>query len=353
MRRAVVHAERGLGRTTPNPVVGCCVVTAEGVVVGDGAHERAGGPHAEVRALEEAGSLARGATLYCTLEPCVHTGRTGPCTERIIAAGIARVVAAIEDPDPRVCGRGFASLRAHGIEVTVGVECGQAERLNRAYLMSSREGRPWVILKAAMSADGCVAAAPGIRTLLTSGPAHRHAQVVRAQVDALAIGSETLLVDDPLLTVREVYRARPLMRVVFDRRLRTPTSARLLSTRETGPVIILTSADAATRSSDHRRALEAAGACVIPLDAPQVAQGLRALAALDVQSVLIEGGPSLHRAALEEDVVDEVHLYITSSVLGRRGVPWLEGRPAARVSSLTARALGRDVFLEGYVHRPH
>ena len=238
MRRALAHAARGLGRTTPNPVVGCCIVTPDGVVVGDGAHERAGGPHAEVRALEEAGSHARGATLYCTLEPCVHVGRTGPCTERIIAAGVARVVAALEDPDPRVSGRGFEALRAHGIDVTVGVESERSERLNRAYLMSSRQGRPWVILKAAMSADGCVAAGPGMRTPITSGPAHRHAQLVRAQVDAVAIGSETLLVDEPLLTVREVYRARPLTRVVFDRRLRTPPSARLLSTGEAGPIMI-------------------------------------------------------------------------------------------------------------------
>lgn len=353
MRRAVLHAERGLGRTTPNPVVGCCVVTPEGVVVGDGAHERAGGPHAEVHALEEAGAHARGATLYCTLEPCVHTGRTGPCTERIIAAGIARVVAAIEDPDPRVSGRGFAMLRAHGIEVTVGVECEQAERLNRAYLMSAREGRPWVILKAAMSADGYVAAAPGVRTVLTSNTAHRHAQLMRAQVDAVAIGSETLLVDDPLLTVREVYRARPLTRVVFDRRFRTQVSARILTTRETGPVIILTSATAADRASDHRKALEAAGATVVPLHTGLIIEGLRALAALDVQSVLVEGGPSLHRALLDEGVVDEVHLYVASMVLGRQGVPWLGDRPASSLSSLTARALGRDVFLEGYVHRTH
>ncbi len=353
MRRALAHAARGLGRTTPNPVVGCCIVTPEGVVVGDGAHERAGGPHAEVHALAEAGAHARGATLYCTLEPCVHVGRTGPCTERIIAAGIARVVAALEDPDPRVSGQGFATLRQHGIDVTVGVEYEQAATLNRAYLMSSRAGRPWVILKAAMSADRCVSAGAGMRTTITSPPAHRHAQLVRAQVDAVAVGSETLLVDDPWLTVREVFRPRPLTRIVFDRRLRTPVSARVLSTGETGPVIILTSVESTRRSGEKIRALENAGATIIPLDTPTVLDGLRALAGQGIQSLLVEGGPSLHRSALEEGVVDEVHLYVSPAVLGRRGVPWLPPGAAADVTPLTARVIGRDVFLEGYVHRTH
>ncbi len=192
MRRALEQARRGLGRTTPNPIVGACVVTDEGVVVGDGAHERAGEPHAEVHALEEAGERARGATLYCTLEPCSHTGRTGPCTERIIAAGIRRVVAAMEDPFPLVSGRGFAALRAHGIEVDDGLEREAAVRLNQPFLTTIREGRPFVILKAATSIDGRIAAAPGRRTPLTSAAANRHAQYHRAQVDAIAVGSETI-----------------------------------------------------------------------------------------------------------------------------------------------------------------
>src|SRR5688572_33131229 len=146
MRRALEHARRGIGRTTPNPIVGACVVTADGIVVGDGCHERAGEAHAEIVALDEAGDRAQGATLYCTLEPCVHIGRTGPCTERIIASGITRVVAAMEDPFPQVSGRGFAALRAHGIDVVVGVERGAAIRLNQPYLTALREGRPFVVL---------------------------------------------------------------------------------------------------------------------------------------------------------------------------------------------------------------
>ena len=192
MRRALEQARRGIGRTTPNPVVGACVITDEGVVAGDGAHERAGEPHAEIHALEEAGESSRGATLYCTLEPCSHTGRTGPCTERIIAAGIKRVVAAMEDPFPLVQGRGFEALRASGIDVQVGVEHEAALRLNQPYLSAVRTGRPFVTLKAATSLDGRLAAAPGRRTQLTSLPSIRHAHGVRAQVDAVAVGSGTI-----------------------------------------------------------------------------------------------------------------------------------------------------------------
>ena len=195
MRRALEHARRGLGRTTPNPIVGACVVTPDGVVVGDGAHERAGDPHAEVNALEEAGERARGATLYCTLEPCVHTGRTGPCTERIIAAGIARVVAAMEDPFPLVSGRGFAiASSSTGSSSRPAWRATKRCRLNQPFLTSIREERPFVILKAATSLDGRLAAAPGERTQLTSEASARHAHYQRAQVDAIAIGSGTLLV---------------------------------------------------------------------------------------------------------------------------------------------------------------
>jgi len=200
MRRALTLAERGLGRTTPNPVVGACVVTADGVVVGHGSHERAGGPHAEVHALNEAGGHAFGATLYCTLEPCAHTGRTGPCTERIVAAGIRRVVAPVEDPDPRVRGRGFEALRRAGIDVHVGPCREAAIRLNQPFFTTVGRGRPFVILKAATSLDGCLAEQPGRRTRLTSDPANRRVQYTRARVDAIAVGSETVLVDDPVLT---------------------------------------------------------------------------------------------------------------------------------------------------------
>ena len=353
MRRALDHARRGIGRTTPNPVVGACVVSPDGVVVGQGAHERAGEPHAEVHALNEAGEAARGATLYCTLEPCAHTGRTPPCTDRIIAAGIARVVAAMEDPHPLVHGRGFAALRAHGIRVDVGIEREAALRLNQPFVTTVREGRPFVILKAATSLDGRLAAAPGARTPLTSSAALRHAHAVRAWVDAVGIGSETLLVDDPQLTAREVYRERPLARVVFDRRLRTPATARLFSTLSAGPVIILTSSEALDRDRARASALARAGATLVSANG-DIASALRELPRFDVHSLVLEGGAALHAAAWDERVVDYVQLYVAPVWLGDGGVPLLDGRDFASAALLERRVdlLGPDVLIEGYVHRP-
>jgi diaminohydroxyphosphoribosylaminopyrimidine deaminase / 5-amino-6-(5-phosphoribosylamino)uracil reductase len=250
MARALRLAARGLGRTSPNPMVGATIVAADGTIVGDGWHERAGTPHAEVHALEQAGDRAAGATLVCTLEPCCHHGRTGPCADRIIAARISRVVAATEDPNPLVSGAGFRRLRAAGLEVTVGIQADDARSLNRAFMTAMRLARPWVILKAGVSADGMIAAATGIRTQITSHESMLRAQRLRAEVDAVAVGSETVLVDDPLLTVRDVYRERPLVRVIFDRRLRTPPSARVFHTAAQGPVIVFSdqgAADSAVR----------------------------------------------------------------------------------------------------------
>ena len=353
MRRALALAERGAGRTTPNPIVGACVVTSEGVVVGQGAHERAGGPHAEVHALEAAGARARGATLYCTLEPCVHTGRTGPCTERILAAGIRRVVAAIEDPDPRVSGRGFERLRGAGVDVVTGVGGPAARRQNAPFLTATTLGRPFVIMKAATSLDGRIAARPGERTPLTSRSADRRAQAVRARVDAVGVGSATLLADDPLLTVRDVYRERPLARVVFDRRLRTPARARLFSTLPAGPVIILTTPQAAERRPDEARALERAGAQIVPVEEGTFPAMLRALVPFDIQSLLLEGGAGIHAAAWDGGCVDRVHLYVAPLAIGTGGVPWLDARRFSIAALVETRVetAGPDVVIEGYVHR--
>jgi diaminohydroxyphosphoribosylaminopyrimidine deaminase/5-amino-6-(5-phosphoribosylamino)uracil reductase len=354
MRRALQHARRGVGRTTPNPAVGACIVSSDGVVVGQGAHERAGEPHAEIHALDEAGEAARGATLYCTLEPCSHTGRTGPCTERITAAGIARVVAAMEDPFPQVSGRGFAALRAHGIDVVVGPGRDAAIRLNQPYLTALREGRPFVVLKAASSIDGRIAAAPGERTQVTSAAAGRRAQYDRARFDAIGVGSETLLVDDPLLTVRQVYRERPLTRVIFDRRLRTPETARVFRTMTDGPVVILTNDDAVRADPARAAALERAGATVVAPTEPGLAAALRELPRLGVQSLLIEGGTALHAAAWDAHVVDYIQLYVAPIALGAAGVP-LEHRAFSTALLFDRRVdvLGPDVMIEGYVHRPH
>jgi diaminohydroxyphosphoribosylaminopyrimidine deaminase/5-amino-6-(5-phosphoribosylamino)uracil reductase len=350
MRRALQIAARGRGRTSPNPMVGATVVSADGIIVGDGWHQQAGTPHAEIHALRAAGERAAGATLYCTLEPCCHHGRTGPCVEAIVAAGITEVVAAMEDPNPLVAGRGFSYLETHGIKVVRDVERASAARLNAAFLTAIRERRPWVIAKAGVSADGRVSAAPGVRTPITSRASQRHAQRRRAEVDAVAIGIETLLVDDPLLTVRDVYRMRPLTRVVFDRSLRTPPSARMLSTLESGPVVLVTGREVA--DTDRAARLRELGATVAAAD--RTVNGmLRVLADLGVQSLLLEGGPRLHGAFAEAGMIDEVEVYVAQGVVLPDGVPLASGLPLAGLADLEAVPVGEDVLVRGYVHRPH
>src|SRR5829696_3334964 len=309
MRRALDLAERGRGTTSPNPMVGAVVVRYDGTIVGQGYHERAGGPHAEVVALDEAGDLARGASLYCTLEPCCHVGRTGPCVERVAAAGITRVIAATVDADPRVSGRGFEFLRQKGITVTVGVEREQALRLNRPYFTFKTRRRPFVLIKAATSVDNRVAAGVGQRTRISSSDSLRHAHAVRAEFDAIGVGSGTVLVDDPLLTAREVHRQRPLTRVVFDRRLRTPASARLFSTLDAGPVIIVTTPESMDREGRRVHELHAAGAELEPVAGGQLPEALARLADRNITSLILEGGVALQSAAWKAGIVDAVHLY--------------------------------------------
>ena len=259
----------------------------------------------------------------------------------------------MEDPFPLVSGRGFALLRERGIEVSVGLERKAATRLNLPFITTLREERPFLTLKAAMSRDGFIAGAPGQRTAITSHAAQRHAHYVRAQVDAIAIGSETALVDDPLLTAREVYRERPLTRVIFDRRLRTSPNARIFSTLAEGPLIIVGAAEV----GDYARAdeLRRRGADVISMSgACDLGQALRELTARGIQSLLLEGGAALHRAAWDAGVVDRVHLYVASIEIGPQGVPFLDGAAfsTSDLRDLTVTPLGPDVLYEGYVHRP-
>ncbi len=352
IERALDLAERGRGTTSPNPMVGAVIVDRAGTIVGQGYHERAGGPHGEVRALEEAGALARGATLYVTLEPCSHVGRTGPCVERVIASGIARVVTCSADPNPKVAGRGLDRLRAHGIAVSVGLARHRALRLNEPFFTVMTRGRPFVIVKAATSLDNRVSAGPGVRSAISSAESRRHAHVVRAHVDAIGVGSETVLVDDPRLTARGIVRVRPLARVVFDRRLRTPPGARLFSTLAAGPVIIVTSAHSVGEHPARARELEAAGAQLEALGAQDLRLALERLAEREIQSIVLEGGPVLQRAAAAEGLVDAVHLYLSPEPIGAPGVGWLSPDELRLASLLDRRVLpcGPDVFMEGYVH---
>jgi diaminohydroxyphosphoribosylaminopyrimidine deaminase/5-amino-6-(5-phosphoribosylamino)uracil reductase len=332
-------------------MVGSDVVSPGGVVVGQGRHVRAGAAHAEVAALDEAGERARGATLYVTLEPCCHHGRTPPCTARIRRAGIARVVAAMADPNPLVNGRGLEELRGAGLIVEAGVLRDEAERLNRAFITMQTAGRPLVVAKAAVSLDGCIAAAPGRPTKLTSALADRRTQRLRASLDAIGVGSGTVLADDPRLTVRDYYRARPLVRAIFDRRLRTPPTARLFSTLADGPVIILTSADALAGAPQRARALEDAGATVIPTG--RLGEGIARLRDWDVSSLLLEGGGALHAAAWDARLIDRLCLVVAPRMLGPGGVRVFDGHATDRavLSPDAVEVLGPDVWMETDVYR--
>lgn len=352
MKRAFFLAERGLGRTAPNPIVGAVVVSPDGVVVGQGAHLAAGGPHAEVVALDEAGAQARGATLYCTLEPCSHAGRTGPCVERIVGAGVARVVIPMRDPNPRVSGAGVARLRAHGVDVTEGV-CGElAAAQNAPFLRWITECRPFVTFKAAMSRDGYVGRR-GRRVQLTGPAARRFFHRQRAAVDAIAVGSGTVLTDDPALTARGAYRYRPLTRVVFDWRARTPPSARVFSTLDAGPVIMVVLAEAAEARPAELIYLERRGVIVERRETRELEPVLRWLAARDVVSLLVEGGPALQEAFHQAGLVDRVQWAVAPVALGD-GLPGYTGvldHPERR-GAIEVRVLGDDVLFEFDVHRP-
>jgi diaminohydroxyphosphoribosylaminopyrimidine deaminase/5-amino-6-(5-phosphoribosylamino)uracil reductase len=353
MERALFLAARARGQASPNPMVGAVLVSPEGVVVGQGFHRRAGDAHAEVVALESAGARAKGATLYCTLEPCCHVGRTGPCAPRLVAAGVARVVAAVLDPNPVVRGRGFSYLREHGVGVDVGIGDTAAVALNQPFFTVVRQGRPFVVLKAATSQDGCIAATPGQATKLTSAESDRHAHRFRAEVDAIAVGVGTVIADDPQLTVRGVFRHRPLTRVVLDRSLRTPPSARLLSTRGAGPVIIVTTSSGRNRQEACSR-LQAAGAEVLVARDGGLRTALEMLTGRGINSLLLEGGAAIFRSAWEADLVDYVRLYVTPHVLGAGAVRFLEDASfsSAALVDRHVEPLGPDVLIEGYVYGP-
>ncbi len=355
MREALRLAARGRGRTSPNPMVGAVVVAGDGRVVGSGYHERAGGDHAEVRALGEACEAARGATLYCTLEPCCHQGRTGPCVARIAEAGVARVVVAMADPNPAVNGKGIGFLRGQGIAVEVGLRAREAERLNEAFLTWVSARRPFVTMKVAASLDGCIAERPGARTPLTSPGASRIVHGLRAEVDAIGVGSTTVLVDDPLLTARGTPRERPLARVVFDRRLRTPPTARLFGTLEAGPVVVLTADSASAQHRDRRARLADAGAQVECLGPGRfLAAAFERLADREFTSLLLEGGRRMHEAAWEAGMVDRVQVFVAPVELGPSGVAWMDWRVVLnRVDTLSVRALGPDLLMEADVHGTH
>ncbi|HEV2689552.1 MAG TPA: bifunctional diaminohydroxyphosphoribosylaminopyrimidine deaminase/5-amino-6-(5-phosphoribosylamino)uracil reductase RibD [Bryobacteraceae bacterium] len=317
MDEALELARRGVGCTSPNPAVGAVVIQA-GKVVGRGFHTYAQMKHAEILALEEAGDLARGATVFLTLEPCAHQGRTPPCADALVAAGVARVVAAMEDPNPLVAGQGFRRLHDAGIAVEVASEyADEAAQLNEAFVHSMRTGQPLVTLKAALTLDGKIAAPEDNTGWITSERARAHVQQVRHNSDAILTGIGTVLADDCQLTDRTgLERSRPLLRIVADSTLRIPLDSKLI-TGAGGDVAILTTSAA---SDERRRALEYRGVRVLESDGPGGRTDLHKLveylARLQYRSLMIESGSKLNWAALESGIVDKILFYYAPKILG-------------------------------------
>ena len=358
MRRALALAERGRGRTSPNPMVGA-VVVREGAIVGEGFHARAGAPHAEVEALRAAGRAARGATLYVTLEPCVHQGRTPPCVPVVLAAGVTRVVAALNDPNPFVAGGGATMLRAAGVAVELGVLADEAGAQNRAFLTAMRERRPHVTLKAGMTADGKIADVHGTARWITGEAARTEAHRQRSESDAIVVGVATVLRDDPALTVRlgQVWPREPY-RLVLDTHARTPVAATLITGATPARALIAVGEQA---PAGRITALEAAGATVLrfPTRDGRVAVDavLSALFEREVRAVLLEGGGEVHAAFLEAGLVDRVTLFVAPLILGGREAPMVVGgagrelKSAIRLGPMQTRLVGSDLLIEADIAR--
>jgi diaminohydroxyphosphoribosylaminopyrimidine deaminase / 5-amino-6-(5-phosphoribosylamino)uracil reductase len=348
MRRALALAERGWGQTAPNPMVGA-VVVRDGAVVGEGWHTRLGEAHAEVEALRAAGDRARGATLYVTLEPCAHHGRTPPCTDAILEAGIRRVVAAIADPNPVARG-GAERLRDRDVEVVLGIEADAARELNAAFLHAVASDRPFVRLKLALSVDGALADATREPGWLTGADARVEVHRLRAGSDAVAVGIGTVLADDPMLTVRDAEPPRiPPLRVVFDTSARLPLDSRLVQSVRAAPVLVVCWAP----DPRHAAALEQAG--VELLHAASLPQALRALRARGVGSLLVEGGAGLASSFVQEALVDRLIIFRAPILLGGGSVNAFSGLPAGTIGGVPrwrvvqARRFGDD---EMTVYKP-
>lgn len=358
MKMALALAERGLGQVAPNPAVGC-VIVREGIVVGRGWTQPGGRPHAETEALARAGKSARGATAYVSLEPCSHHGKTGPCAEALIEAGIARVVGAVADPDPRVAGKGFAMLEKAGIEVVEGVCFDQARHLNEGFFRKVMDERPLVTLKIASSADGRIATRTGHSRWITGARARERGHLLRATHDAIMIGSATAIVDDPSLTCRlPGLESRSPVRIVADGRLRLPLTSTLVRDARKTPVWILTFADS---DADRRSAFLACGVELIDIPAGldglmDMKAAMKILASRGLTRVLIEGGSRLASSLVRSHFVDRIEWFRSSTIIGGDGYPAIaafgvERADAAPGLVLTSTlALGDDT-LSSYLVR--
>lgn len=356
MKLALKLAARARGRTSPNPMVGA-VVVKDGNIVGRGFHQKAGTPHAEIHALKEAGPAARGSTLYVTLEPCCHYGRTGPCSEAIIQAGVARVVAAMADPNPLVAGSGLKRLEEAGVSVTRGVMEEEARQLNEVFLKYIATRFPFVVAKAAVSLDGKIATRSGKSRWITGPEARAYGHRLRDRYDAILVGIGTILADDPALTARlPGRRSRDPVRVVLDSRGRTPPEARVLNQQSEASTIIAVTKDA---PAERIEALRGAGAEVLVVsEGPRVnlLELMKLLGAREITSVLIEGGAGVHGSALEAGIVDKAAWFIAPKIIGGSEAPGPVGgfgvddpAEAMELDRVKVRRLGKDFCLEGYL----
>jgi diaminohydroxyphosphoribosylaminopyrimidine deaminase / 5-amino-6-(5-phosphoribosylamino)uracil reductase len=376
LHRALELARQGLGLASPNPYVGAVIADARGNVVGSGSYTYSGVKHAEVLALEVAGPKARGGTLYINLEPHAHQGRTSPCTDALIAAGIHRVVASMPDPNPKVSGQGFEKLRAAGVLVEVGGLEEQARRLNEAFARYIRHGMPLVTLKAAMTLDGKIAPPPsdvlerqdGVPPggWVTSDVARAHVQELRHQNDALIVGAGTILADDPLLTDRSGRpRRRPLLRVILDSRLRLPLESRLVQNaaadRKNDVLVFCAEADEQKKLQLEQLGIRVETIPAVESDGrPDLPTILRRLGQLEITSVMIEGGATVNWTALASNVVDKVFLYYAPKILAGSGsIPFAAGvgfphlSQAAQIKHIHLHRFGEDFAVEGYLRDPY
>ena len=358
MKMALQLAERGRGRTSPNPMVGA-VIVKDDKVVGKGFHQIAGGPHAEIHALDAAGEEARDATLYVSLEPCNHTGRTPPCTQAILKSGIKRVVAGMEDPNPGVTGGGLAFLKSQGLDVTVGVCEDRCRRLNEAFIKYVSTSLPFVILKCAATLDGCIATHTGDSKWITSPLSRRFVHEIRHGVDAIMVGIGTVLKDDPRLTTRrEQGEGADPMRIILDSRLSMPVDARLLHLDSDSDTLIVTGRDV---PAEKRKRLEKPGIRVMALDNEggriHLPALMKELGKMDVTSLLIEGGSRVNGSALRAGIVDKVFMFYAPKLCGGTGIPVCGGRgvdmmeKSIQLTDVSVHRFGDDVMVEGYVKR--
>jgi diaminohydroxyphosphoribosylaminopyrimidine deaminase/5-amino-6-(5-phosphoribosylamino)uracil reductase len=355
MHQALTIAQYAKGRTSPNPLVGAVIVNA-GRIVGQGWHRQAGTPHAEIHALAQAGELAKDATIYVTLEPCSHYGRTGPCADALIQAGVKKVVVALTDPNPLVAGNGINRLRAAGIEVVEGVLAPEAAKLNEVFIKWIVTGMPWGVLKTAISLDGKIAAYTGHSKWITGLAAREHVHKLRDTYDGILVGIGTVLADNPELTTRLPEGGQNPVRIIVDSMARTPLNAKIVTDGQ-AQTIIATSREA---PADRVAALSSRGIEVLTLEQTPTGINLRQLFKIlgerRITSILIEGGATINASVLTANLIDKVHCFIAPKIIGGinapspvggMGIPAVD--QAIMLEDITSESIGTDILITGYI----